>query len=60
MNALNKIDQLPPGQRFDYFDSLVSETFCPMACEPHSGSDLEFTGAIRQQQLGEVSFAARH
>jgi AraC family transcriptional activator of tynA and feaB len=58
MTALSKIDQLPTGQRFDYFDSLVSEAFCPMACEPHSGSSPEFSGAIRQQQLGEIGFAA--
>jgi AraC family transcriptional activator of tynA and feaB len=58
MTALNKMKQLPPEQRFDYFYSQVTEAFCPMACEPREGTRLEFCGAIRQQQLGEVSFAA--
>jgi len=58
MTALSKINQLPSQQRFDYFCSQVAEAFCPMACEPRLDTGLEFTGAIRQQQLGEVGFAA--
>jgi len=58
MNSEDTINKLPVAQRFDYFDSLVSQTFCPMSCEPHPGTGREFNGAIRHQQLGEVSFAA--
>ena len=58
MSVENTINKLPVAQRFDYFDALVTETFFPMSCEPHSGSQGEFTGAIHQQQLGQVGFAA--
>ncbi len=58
MNSENTINQLPVAQRLDYFDSLVSQTFFPMSCEPNSSAGDDFKGAIQCQQLGEVGFAA--
>ncbi len=58
MNSENTINQLPVAQRLDYFDSLVSQTFFPMSCEPNCGAGSEFEGAIQCQQLGEMGFAA--
>ncbi|MBE9537529.1 MAG: helix-turn-helix domain-containing protein [Proteobacteria bacterium] len=58
MNSENTTNQIPAAQRLDFFDSLVSQTFFPMSCEPCSATGRDFQGTVCNQQLGEVGFAA--
>lgn len=58
MNIDNNLNKLPTAERFAFFDSVVSDTFCPMSCEQSSHWNGEFDGAVLSQQLGKVGFAA--
>jgi AraC-like DNA-binding protein len=58
MYELKTVNQLPAGQRLDYFNQLVSDTFCPMSCEPNRDFPGEFRAEIRLQQLQRVGVAA--
>lgn len=49
---------IPAAERFDYFDSVVSSTFCPMSCEKPAGSPSQFGGVIKTTQLQQLGFAA--
>lgn len=44
--------------RFALFDSVISDTFCPMAVERHANWEGDFSGAVRSEQLGAVGFAS--
>lgn len=44
-------------ERFDYFQALVGDLFCPMQVEPRGASRQEFTGRVETAQLGEVRLA---
>jgi AraC-like DNA-binding protein len=58
MYELKTVNQLPPGQRLDYFNALVNDAFCPMSCEPSRDFDGEFSAEIQLQQLPRVGLAA--
>ena len=58
MFELKTVNQLPARQRLDYFNTLVSDTFFPMSCEPNGEYEGNFHAEIKSQQLQQVGLAA--
>ena len=58
MFEIMSVNQLPAGQRLEYFNSLVCDTFFPMSCEPCGHFDGDFEAEIKLQKLQQVGLAA--
>jgi hypothetical protein len=43
-----------PSERFDFFQALVGDLFCPIQVEPRVPSREEFTGRVEIARLGWV------
>jgi AraC-like DNA-binding protein len=51
------IATVPQGRRFDYFQSVVDQVFCPMQVQPKGVSTQAFRGCVEATTLGRVRLA---
>ncbi len=58
MYELKTVNQLPAGQRLEYFHTLVSDTFFPMRCERAAEYQGDFRAEIKLQRMDQVGLAA--
>lgn len=51
------VDGQPPTLRVDFFDALISRTFCPMSCEASGEARRCFDGRLEVNTLNKVALA---